>query len=99
MMAYGGMLILGIPVYLFLRSHHRTAFWIAPIVGLVIGAITWLVFSVLFALSLGEGISGMRLALTDPNISKGIAWPGGVLGAVVGALFWLIARPDRQRPW
>ena len=55
----------------------------------------WLVFSVLFPLSLDQGLSGVQFALTNLHTLKGVIWPGGVLGAIVGALFWVIARPDR----
>jgi hypothetical protein len=94
--AYGGSVIFGIPAYLLLRAHNWTAFWIAPLVGFLIGMVMWLVFSALFALMLGEGTLGVHLTLTDANMLKGLIWPGGVLGAVVGAAFWLIARPDHQ---
>jgi hypothetical protein len=60
------------------------------------GAVMWLIFSISFVLALEEGTSGIRLALTDTSMLKGMAWPGGVLGAVVGVVFWVIARPDRQ---
>jgi hypothetical protein len=43
----------------------------------------WVVFAVSFVLALGEGISGVRVALTDPAGLKGVIWPGGALGAIV----------------
>ena len=55
----------------------------------------WVAFGVMFVLSLGEGIFGIQLVLTDKNTLKGCVF-GGVAGACVGILFWLIARPDRQ---
>jgi len=56
----------------------------------------WLVLSVLFVLSLGQGLVGVELALTDNMRSlSGILW-GGVLGTVVGTLFWLIADPTNK---
>ena len=95
-MSYTGTLILGLPIYLVLRARGLTHVWIAGVVGFAIGAVMWLVFSVLFVLSLGQGMTGVQLALTDNMRSlSGILW-GGVLGTVVGTLFWLIARPNKQ---
>jgi hypothetical protein len=96
LVSYTGTFALGMPAYLFLRARGLSAAWIAGAVGFVIGALMWLVFSVLFPLSLDQGLSGVRFALTDLHTLRGVLWPGGVLGAIVGSLFWLIARPDRQ---
>jgi hypothetical protein len=96
LVSYAGTLVLGVPAYFLLRARRLTAAWIAGVAGFVIGALMWLVFSVLFPLSLDQGLSGVRFALTDLHTLKGVIWPGGVLGAIVGALFWVIARPDRQ---
>jgi hypothetical protein len=96
-MTYGGAIIFGLPIYLFLRAHHWAKFWIAPIVGFIVGAATWLTFSILFVLSLGEGMFGVRLVLSDVNILRGVVWPGGLTGVSIGILFWLIARPDKLR--
>jgi hypothetical protein len=95
-LGYGGTLAFGIPAYRFLSARRLTAAWIAGVVGLAIGALMWLVFLVLFPLSLGQGLSGVRLGMANFHIVADTAWPGGVLGAVVGALFWVIARPDRK---
>jgi hypothetical protein len=94
--AYAGVLILGVPAYYLLRSRGWTAFWIAPLLGLLIGGIMWLAFSAMFALSLDEGIWGVRLALTDFGTLRGVIWPGGVIGAAVGTTLWFIARPDQR---
>jgi hypothetical protein len=96
LVSYAGTLVLGIPAYLLLIARGMTAAWIAAAVGFVIGGLMWLVFSVLLVLSLGQGLAGVRFALTDLHSLRGILWPGGSLGAIVGALFWLIARPDKQ---
>jgi hypothetical protein len=96
--SYLGILVLGLPIYLYLRAYRWWSFWIAPIVGFVAGGVMWVAFSVMFVLSLGEGMFGVQLALTDKNMLKGCIWPGGVAGACVGILFWLIARPDSQSP-
>lgn len=95
-LSFGGTLAFGMPAYFLLKARGLTAAWIAGVAGFVIGALMWLVFLVLFPLSLGQGFSGVRLGLADFHIVSDIAWPGGVLGAIVGALFWVIARPDRQ---
>lgn len=96
LVSYAGTLALGMPAYFFLRARGLTALWIAGVTGFVIGALMWLVFSVLFPLSLDQGLAGVRFALTDLYSLRGVLWPGGVLGAIVGVLFWVIARPDRQ---
>ena len=96
LLTYAGTLALGMPAYFFLKARGLTALWIAGVVGFVIGAWMWLVFSVLLPLSLDQGLAGVRLALTDLHSLRGVLWPGGVLGAIVGTLFWVIARPDRQ---
>jgi hypothetical protein len=95
LITYAGVVALGIPTYSFLRARGFTTVWIAGIAGFLIGAVMWLVFSVLFPISLGQGVSGAWLALTDFKSLSGIIWPGGVSGLVVGVLFWMIARPDR----
>jgi hypothetical protein len=80
-MAYAGVFIFGVPAYFFLRTRSWTALWIAPLVGFLIGALMWLVFGAIFALVLDEGISGVRLVLTDPATLRGVIWPGGIIGA------------------
>jgi hypothetical protein len=96
--SYLGTLLVGIPTYFLLSRRGYTAAWIAAAAGSAIGALMWLIFSVLFALSFDQGAVGVRFALTDPHALRGVMWPGGVLGGAVGAIFWLIARPDRQTP-
>jgi hypothetical protein len=54
---YGGVLTLGIPAFYVLRAREHTTFWIAPVVGFCVGVVTGLVFSVLFALSLGSSFT------------------------------------------
>lgn len=96
LVSYAGTFVLGMPAYCFLRARGLTAAWVAGVTGFVIGVLMWLVFSVLFPLSLDQGLAGVRFALTDLHSLRGVLWPGGVLGAIVGVLFWMIARPDRQ---
>jgi hypothetical protein len=97
--SYGGTFVFGIPAYSFLKARRVTAAWAAVATGLAIGAITWVLFSVLLPLSLGQGLSGVRFALIDRRMMSGVLWPGGVEGALVGAVYWLIARPDRRTNW
>lgn len=94
--AYFGCFVFGVPAYLFLAKRGWTAFWIAPSLGFVAGAVAWIGFAVLFPLLLETGIAGMWRSLRDPATLKGMVWPGGVLGAAVGVLLWLIARPDQK---
>jgi hypothetical protein len=93
--SYIGSATLGLSAYKLLKRHNYTALWIALPVGYAIGAVMWMVFSVFFVVSLGQGISGIHLALSDPASLWGVLWPGGILGTAVGLLFWIIARPDR----
>jgi hypothetical protein len=94
--AYGGVLMLGVPAFLIFRARNRTAFWIAATLGFGMGGLTWIIFTVLFALSLGNS-----LAFVWHEAANFASWwpvlPTGALGSVVGATLWLIARPDRRR--
>jgi hypothetical protein len=49
--AYAGALVLGAPIYLFLRAQNATSFVIAPVVGLIAGAIMTAVLSAGFITS------------------------------------------------
>jgi hypothetical protein len=84
--AYGGVLVFGIPVYRFLRARSWTFVWITPVVGFAAGVLMWLVFAALFSLLLGKGLPGVQFALTDRRMLTGAIWPGGVLGAAVGVI-------------
>ena len=94
-LSYSGTLAFGMPAYFLLKARGLTAAWIAGAVGFATVALMWLVFLVLFPLSLGQGFSGVRLGFADFHIVTDVVWPGGVLGTIVGVLFWVIARPDR----
>ena len=92
---YGGVLTLGLPAFAVLRGRKHTAFWIAPVLGFGIGAVTGVVFFVLFGLSLGNSFTFVWHEL----VAKSVNWPSPLLqtcalGAVVGTTLWLIARPD-----
>ncbi len=93
--AYGGVAALGIPAFRLLRASKHTAFWIAPILGFAVGVATWLVFIVLFGLSLGNSWTFVSNDLVTNSAHFWAFLPTGALGAAVGATLWLIARPDR----
>lgn len=94
---YGGTAVFGIPAYKILLRSGWTALWVAVVTGFVIGMITWIIFGILFALSLDEGMFGVRAVLIQSkDVVKNVVWPGGVFGMIVGVLFWIIARPDRK---
>ncbi len=93
--AYTGVWVLGFPAYLFLRARRWTGFWLAPVLGFVIGAVMWLVFGVALSVSLGHSLAAaIPDVIRDPNMLGGVLWPSGIAGAATGATFWLIARPD-----
>jgi hypothetical protein len=94
--AYSGVAAFGTPVFLLLRASKRTAFWIAPALGFAVGVATWLVFIVLFGLSLGDSWSFVSHDLASNSAHLWAFLPTGALGAAVGATLWLIARPDRH---
>jgi hypothetical protein len=93
---YIGMVLMGLPIYNILMRRNLRAFWFAVVVGMLIGGVTWMLFLVLFPLSLGQGLSGVKSALSDLRSLRGLIWPGGALGGMVGLLFWIISRPDRR---
>src|ERR1700722_15834098 len=82
LVSYTGTLVIGMPAYFLMRARGLTAAWIAGAVGFVSGVLMWLVFSVLFPLSLDQGLAGVRFALTDTHILRGVLWPGGALGMI-----------------
>jgi hypothetical protein len=94
--AYGGSCLLGLPLFRWLSSKGLVSMWIAPAVGFVIGAVTWLAFMTCFTIFLGEGPVGAASSLAPQQLSF-LFLPGG-LGALVGMTLWLIARPDRHTP-
>lgn len=94
--SYSGVLIFGIPIYLLARTWNWTAFWIAPLVGFIVGGIIWFTFGMLLALLLDQGFAGVRAVLTNSSGLGDVLWPFGPVGAVVGMIFWIIARPDKR---
>ncbi len=97
--AYGGVLALGLPASLFLRACHYTRFWIAPVLGFCLAAVTCLVFVYISSLWLGAVLmADSHEIAASPPIWSSALWLTGTLGALVGATLWLIARPDRADP-
>ncbi len=94
--AYGGVAAVGMPTFRLLRARKHTDFWIAPVLGVAIGIATWLVFIVLFGLSLGNSWSFVAHDWVSTSAHLWAVIPTGALGAAVGATLWLIARPDRE---
>jgi hypothetical protein len=93
--SFSGVFFLGLPAYSFLRANKWTAFWIAPLMGVIVATVTWYVFNVLLALLSSSGRSHTLSVLTDISVLQAVLWEIGPIGAVAGALLWLIARPDR----
>lgn len=91
--SYIATLLVGIPLYRFLLARNMTAFWVAPLVGFIVGA--GLNTFVFLLLMVGLGIN---LPLRDGSLFRtivGLIQTGGLCGTTVGAVLWLIARPDR----
>jgi hypothetical protein len=83
-LAYGGVVILGIPMFWIMRAGRCLFLWAAIAAGFVGGMLTWYGFSALT--SLDAGLFPLRPLWI---------WPG-LWGAAVGAAMWLIVRPDRS---
>lgn len=87
--AYLGMVVIGIPAYLFLRWRRWTSLWPAAVVGFVAG----------FVMALGlVGSWGGWTAALDPSANDLFAGlVSALVGVLVAATAWLIIRPDRER--
>jgi|SRR5262245_3691146 len=101
--SYTGLILVGAPAYVGFRSVGWTAFWIAPLVGFVVGVIIAIGLIALFLAAARSGTLNYILG-TNVEISsttdegQGPPWAlivPGVIGAVVGMALWLIGRPDR----
>lgn len=105
--SYAGALLVGAPAYVVLRSCSWTTFWLAPVVGSVIGVIMAITLVVIFPLVLESGILASVVAifadgshwggtvfLPKPDSAEALIGPG-ILGAFVGTVLWFIGRPDR----
>ena len=84
--AYAGVVIFGVPIFLLLRKRKLTAFWISPLAGFMVGAI---MIYILVAIPLG-----VRAVLGDHEMFAFAIKFAATPGAVVGAILWVIARPD-----
>jgi len=93
--SYFGTLVLGIPIHRFCRVRNLTAPWIGAIVGFVVGDMVWMLFAVLFPLSLGQGLRGVEYGFESAGLWASLLWPAGTLGAICGAVFWAIAGSTR----
>jgi hypothetical protein len=94
--AYGGVLIVGLPAYYLFLARKWTAFWIAPLLGFVVGGLMWFTSGAVLALLLDQGWAGVGRTFANFGGPKDVLWPFGPIGALVGSLLWIIARPDRQ---
>jgi hypothetical protein len=104
--SYAGVLLIGAPAYMMLRSRSWSAFWLAPIVGLVAGVIVAMALVLIFSLALkSETVLSVvaRIAnaahwgevfIVGPGAAAVVVGPS-ILGALVGTVLWLIGRPDR----
>ena len=82
--AYIGTFLLGFPIYRILVARKLTAFWLAPVVGFIVGTTVLLM------------VQAVTVRARAPDMLDVASQFGGSLGAVVGTIIWLIARPDRQ---
>ena len=97
MVTYLGVLVIGLPAFLFLRRRGWTSRWLAVALGFGAGVVMCAAFLFVFGLGFGEGLSEQLAMLRQepvlPNIIMQLVT--GSLGALVGITLWLIARPDR----
>ena len=104
--SYVGVLLVGAPVYMMLRSRGWSDFWLAPVVGLVAGVTVATALVLIFPLALksetvlsvvariADGAHWGEVFIVGPG-AAGIVVGPGILGAIVGTVLWLIGRPDR----
>jgi Zn-dependent protease with chaperone function len=90
--AYIGIFVIGLPIYLYLQTRGAMAFWLAPIIGFMIGVVMTYALYFFVALSVGYHV----VSPAEPVTLQDAFGFGGPSGAVVGAILWLIARPDRR---
>lgn len=90
LVAYGGTILFGIPLYLILRAQRLTDFRFAPLAGGAVGLIT-MILPLMATAGSGRGQSMMN----NPAWTATFALCA-LSGAAVGTVLWLIARPDRQ---
>jgi hypothetical protein len=84
--SYLATFLIGLPLYLVLRAYKLTSFWLAPVVGGIVGGILNITVVRMMIFNFGFDIAAL----------PGAFLIGGLEGASVGTILWLIARPDRQ---
>ena len=72
--AYEGVLTLGVPTFLILRARNCSALWIALVLGFGVGVITYLVFLILFGLSLGNSLTTVLSIFWHDLTAKPAVW-------------------------
>ncbi len=92
---YGGVWAIGLPAFRILRAKGLSSGWIAIVMGFVVAVLTWHIFELLFALSLGNSLNFVWHNWTTSAVQWALILGIGALGVVVGGTLWLIARPDR----
>jgi len=95
---YAGILLIGLPAFLFLRSRGWTSWWLSVALGFAAGVAMFAVFLIAFGSLLGESLHDQWNALPhNPFLTNAATClVTGGLGALVGITLWLIARPDRR---
>jgi hypothetical protein len=91
--AYAGVVIFGVPIFLLLRKRKLTAFWIAPLAGFIVGMIMIYIGAIMIYTT-GPNPLGIRGAFSDHQMFAFAIKFAATPGAVVGAILWVIARPD-----
>ena len=96
--AYVGMVVIGIPAYLFLRWRKWTSLWPAAAVGFVAGFAMANVVGLAIVGFWGGWTSAVRKVVLDPSANDLIAeLVSALVGVLVAVTAWLIIRPDRER--
>ncbi len=95
---YSGALLLGLPVFLLLRSRRMTAFYMAPLAGFLIAILAMELFGFALSIVLGATLERALLSVLEPPYSLyslTLSVKPGLVGALVGSTLWLICRPDQ----
>lgn len=90
--AYVAMLVVGLPLFAYLRSRHWDGFGVTAAAAAAAAALlTWLVR----ALVAFAGDPSDVFALIYSALDPGVFTASAILGALAGATFWVVVRPDR----
>jgi hypothetical protein len=96
--AYLGMMVIGIPAYLFLRWRRWTSLWPAAAVGFVAGFAMANLVGLAVVGFWGGWTAAVRKVVLDPSANDLVAGlVSALVGVLVAATAWLIIRPDRER--